>query len=85
MTLKVSFYSCAAQAYVVSPANCVLRSKLGDRAVAILEAQGTFAGGRVALSGTMADSAIYSSEWEASLAYCRRSLVHATTLGDPRL
>ena len=81
--LEGFIHSCAVQAYVVAGE---LRAAIesGDRAVAILEAQGNLWWACRTLWNT-AQAAIYLGEWEASLAYCRRSLVHATTLGDPRL
>jgi tetratricopeptide (TPR) repeat protein len=81
--LEGFIYSCAVQAYVVAGE---LRAAIvaGDRAVAILEAQGNLWWAGRTLWNT-AQAAIYLGEWEASLAYCRRVLAHATTLDDPRL
>jgi tetratricopeptide (TPR) repeat protein len=64
-----------------SPASC---AAAGDRAVAILEAQGDLWWASRTLWNT-ARAAIYLGEWETSLSYCRRVLVHATTLDDARL
>jgi class 3 adenylate cyclase/tetratricopeptide (TPR) repeat protein len=81
--LEGFIYSCAVQAYVVAGE---LRAAIeaGDRGVAILEAQDNLWWASRALFNT-AQAAIYLGEWEASLAYCRRVLAHATTLDDPRL
>jgi tetratricopeptide (TPR) repeat protein len=81
--LEGFIYSCAVQAYMVAGE---LRAAIeaGDRAVAILEAQDNLWWASRALFNT-AQAAIYLGEWEASLAYCRRVLAHATTLDDPRL
>ncbi len=81
--LEGFIHSCAVQAYVVAgELHAAIDS--GDRAVAILEAQGNLWWACRTLWNT-AQAAIYLGEWEASLAYCRRSLAHATTLDDPRL
>ncbi len=81
--LEGFIYSCAVQAYVFGGE---LRAAIaaGDRAVAILEAQGDLWWASRTLWNT-AQAAIYLGEWETSLAYCRRVLVHATTLDDRRL
>jgi tetratricopeptide (TPR) repeat protein len=81
--LEGFIYSCAVQAYVVAGE---LRAAIdaGDRAVAILEAQDNLWWASRTLWNT-AQAAIYLGEWEASLAYCRRVLAHATTLDDRRL
>jgi class 3 adenylate cyclase/tetratricopeptide (TPR) repeat protein len=81
--LEGFIYSCAVQAYVFGGE---LRAAIaaGDRAVAILEAQGDLWWASRTLWNT-AQAAIYLGEWETSLAYCRRVLVHATTLDDQRL
>ena len=71
------------QAYVVAGE---LRAAIesGDRAVAILDAQGNLWWACRTLWNT-AQAAIYLGEWGASLAYCLRVLTHATSLDDPRL
>jgi class 3 adenylate cyclase/tetratricopeptide (TPR) repeat protein len=76
-------YSCAVQTYLFGGE---LRAAVeaGDRAVAILEAQGNLWWASRTLWNT-AQAAIYMGEWEAGLAYCRRVLAHATTLDDRRL
>jgi class 3 adenylate cyclase/tetratricopeptide (TPR) repeat protein len=76
-------YSCAVQCYLFAGE---LRAAVasGDRAVAILEAQENLWWACRTLWNT-AQAAIYLGEWEASLAYCRRVLAHATTLNDKRL
>jgi tetratricopeptide (TPR) repeat protein len=76
-------YSCAVQTYLFGGE---LRPAIaaGDRAVAILEAQGNLWWAGRTLWNT-AQAAIYLGEWEAGLAYCRRVLAHATTLDDRRL
>jgi tetratricopeptide (TPR) repeat protein len=81
--LEGFIYSCAVQAYYAAGE---LRAAIeaGDRAVAVLEAQGNLWWASRALWNT-AQAAIYLGEWEASLAYCRRALAHAKTLDDPRL
>ena len=81
--LEGFIHSCAVQAYVVAGE---LRAAIesGDRAVAILEAQGNLWWACRTLWNT-AQAAIYLGEWEASKAYCRVSLAHASTLDDPRL
>jgi class 3 adenylate cyclase/tetratricopeptide (TPR) repeat protein len=81
--LEGLIYSCAVQAYVVAGE---LRAAIeaGDRAVAVLEAQKNLWWASRTLWNT-AQAAIYLGEWEVSLAYCRRVLAHAATLGDARL
>jgi class 3 adenylate cyclase/tetratricopeptide (TPR) repeat protein len=81
--LEGFIYSCAVQAYVVAGE---LRAAIaaGERAVTILEAQNNLWWASRTLFNT-AQAAIYLGEWEASLAYCRRVLAHATTLDDARL
>jgi class 3 adenylate cyclase/tetratricopeptide (TPR) repeat protein len=76
-------YSCLVQAYVFAGE---LRAAIeaGDRAIPILEAEGNLWWASRTLFNT-AQAAIYLGEWEASLAYCRRVLAHATTLDDARL
>jgi class 3 adenylate cyclase/tetratricopeptide (TPR) repeat protein len=81
--LEGFIHSCAVQANVVAGE---LRAAVaaGERAVTILEAQNNLWWASRTLFNT-AQAAIYLGEWEASLAYCRRVLAHATTLDDPRL
>ncbi len=81
--LEGLIYSCAVQAYVVAGE---LRAAIeaGDRAAAVLEAQKNLWWASRTLWNT-AQAAIYLGDWEAGLAYCRRVLAHAATLGDARL
>jgi tetratricopeptide (TPR) repeat protein len=76
-------YSCAVQTYLFGGE---LRPAIeaGDRAIAILEAQGNLWWACRTLWNA-AQAAIYLGEWDAGLAYCRRVLAHAAKLDDRRL